>query len=431
MNETAINMFKFYLCFWLLIQIVYFFTSFFYINLFQFSYIVNIAKSSAAVINMNSMILLLAINPYFKMKNKIVLHKCILASLFLFSLMHTIAHLYNYHLLNNYSYIYITIPGVTGILVYACIFVIILGVLLKTYEFFIYSHIIFAYTTIPLLILHGSFCFIKNKEGSCSSSTFWIWIIGPLFFIMLYKIHFYYTCFNTPTYISNYKIHSNDIIELEFKKRGFSFKSGEYIYVNCPNISRLQWHPFTISSNPLNFNVFKVFIKNKGDWTSRFIELIKSDTHFLIIHIGKGASANYLKDLIHYDTIVIIASGIGITPFISLLKLFDASYAFNTKKIILHWICRDPSDFNLFLRHLIKFYHKIDCHLYITKPDSQFYCKPFEFIHARPDIDDILHRAKIYENIKILHCCSSELTKSIETTCKKYKLIYEQGEFSI
>lgn len=431
MNKIQNNMYVFF-CIWIIIQSVYFFTSFFYINLSEFSYIVNIAKSSAALINMNSMILLLSINPCFKIKNRIIVHKFILVSLLLFTLMHTGAHLYNYYLLQNYSFMYNTISGATGILVYLCIFMIIIGILLKSYEFFIYSHILSAYTIIPLLTLHGSFCFIKNKQGECSPSTFWIWILGPLVFIMAYKIYFYYTCFKNSTYISNYKVHSNDIIELEFKKKQFSFKPGEYIYLNCPNISRLQWHPFTISSNPLKFNVFKLFIKNKGDWTSQFIGLIRNGTQLPKIYVGKGISVNYLKDLINYDTIVIFASGIGITPFISLLKLFDTSYTYNNnKKIILHWICRDPSDFNLFLTDLITFYYKIECHLYITKTDSNFYCKPFKFHYMRPDIDDILHRAKIFENVKILHCCSPELTTSIETNCKKYKLIYEQGEFSI
>ncbi|CAM9704545.1 unnamed protein product, partial [Choristocarpus tenellus] len=28
--------------------------------------------------------------------------------------------------------------------------------------------------------------------------------------------------------------------------RGYKFKAGEYAYINCPMISRTQWHPFSL-----------------------------------------------------------------------------------------------------------------------------------------------------------------------------------------
>ncbi|CAN0546937.1 unnamed protein product, partial [Ectocarpus sp. 12 AP-2014] len=32
--------------------------------------------------------------------------------------------------------------------------------------------------------------------------------------------------------------------------RGYTFKAGSYIYVNCPAIDRAEWHPFSLIPVP-------------------------------------------------------------------------------------------------------------------------------------------------------------------------------------
>ena len=34
----------------------------------------------------------------------------------------------------------------------------------------------------------------------------------------------------------------------------FSFKPGDYVYLNIPSIAQFEWHPFTISSAPEQAN---------------------------------------------------------------------------------------------------------------------------------------------------------------------------------
>jgi NADPH oxidase len=38
--------------------------------------------------------------------------------------------------------------------------------------------------------------------------------------------------------------------ELRMKKSNFKFEAAQYLFLNCPYISRNEWHPFTISSAP-------------------------------------------------------------------------------------------------------------------------------------------------------------------------------------
>lgn len=55
------------------------------------------------------------------------------------------------------------------------------------------------------------------------------------------------------------------------KPEGYTFKPGQYAFINIPEISRWQWHPFSIASSPNNdFMVF--MIKKSGDFTNRLLD---------------------------------------------------------------------------------------------------------------------------------------------------------------
>ena len=44
--------------------------------------------------------------------------------------------------------------------------------------------------------------------------------------------------------------HPSDVVELRMGKKGFKYKSGQYLYLNAPHLSYYEWHPFTITSAP-------------------------------------------------------------------------------------------------------------------------------------------------------------------------------------
>lgn len=51
------------------------------------------------------------------------------------------------------------------------------------------------------------------------------------------------------------------------KKHGFKMGAGQYIFLQCPSISQLEWHPFTLTSAPEE-DYFSVHIRVVGDWTA-------------------------------------------------------------------------------------------------------------------------------------------------------------------
>lgn len=76
----------------------------------------------------------------------------------------------------------------------------------------------------------------------------------------------------------------NDLVELVMSNnhRRFSYWSpGQFVYLNCPQISSYEWHPFTISSMDHANRLFTLHIKAAGDWTKELKNQleIRSDGH--------------------------------------------------------------------------------------------------------------------------------------------------------
>ncbi|KAF9177806.1 hypothetical protein BGZ50_008369 [Haplosporangium sp. Z 11] len=78
-----------------------------------------------------------------------------------------------------------------------------------------------------------------------------------------------------PTSISKIVLHPSKVVEVQIKKEKkhgesyFRAKAGQYLFLNCPDISLFEWHPFTITSAPEEDYV-SVHIRIVGDWTKAF-----------------------------------------------------------------------------------------------------------------------------------------------------------------
>lgn len=64
------------------------------------------------------------------------------------------------------------------------------------------------------------------------------------------------------------------VLELQLVKNGFKMEVGQYVFLNCPAISQLEWHPFTMTSAPEE-EFFSVHIRSAGDWTDKLIDIMQ------------------------------------------------------------------------------------------------------------------------------------------------------------
>lgn len=148
---------------------------------------------------------------------------------------------------------------------------------------------------------------------------------------------------------------SSDVLEISFETGpGTEYKAGDYVFLNVPGVSFLEWHPFSLTSAP-NANGKKVFfhLKEAGSWTKKVIDAAKErDDGVLPVRIdGFYGHSGACEDLKKKDGVVLVGGGIGVTPMISLaMELCET----NTSPVALFWIVRTIDEFSIFSTELIE-----------------------------------------------------------------------------
>ena len=125
-----------------------------------------------------------------------------------------------------------------------------------------------------------------------------------------------------------------------FQKRG----TGGYCYVCLPWVSKSQWHAYSLFENPAKEDERQVFMLKAGDWTSSVHEVLQRDTRRPVWVQGPFHSP--YRNAEEYDNQILVASGIGITPALSVLHAHKDSRRTN-----LIWSTRDPAMLEFFLEH--------------------------------------------------------------------------------
>eukprot|EP00850_Spirogloea_muscicola_P022048 SM000274S09995 [mRNA] locus=s274:3565:8380:- [translate_table: standard] len=115
---------------------------------------------------------------------------------------------------------------------------------------------------------------------------------------------------------------------------GVQYKALDIIFINVPSISRLQWHPFSICSSPLDGNMsLTVIVKSTGGWTKELashVETHRDDPLWLKTEGPYGQEQDFFAK---YDELLLVAGGIGITPLLP-------------SRVTLVWSVRNEEDFH-------------------------------------------------------------------------------------
>lgn len=120
---------------------------------------------------------------------------------------------------------------------------------------------------------------------------------------------------------------------------------GGICYVCLPWISKDQWHAFSLFENPHNPAERQIFIQKTGDWTTEVHRVLQRET--VRPAWVQGPFQSPYDNAIAYDNQILVASGIGITPALSVIRAHK-----DTRRISLIWAVRDPDLLEFFLRHL-------------------------------------------------------------------------------
>jgi predicted ferric reductase len=126
-----------------------------------------------------------------------------------------------------------------------------------------------------------------------------------------------------------------EIVEFDLKRTKGTLekhRAGQFAYIRVlSKTCGYEEHPFTLSSAPGEKGI-RFIIKNLGDYTGR-LEKVTQGTSVLV----DGPYGIFTPELSD-NPMVFIAGGIGITPFLSILKEWDAKGL--SGPVILVWSCR-------------------------------------------------------------------------------------------
>ncbi|XP_040903769.1 NADPH oxidase 1 [Toxotes jaculatrix] len=277
-----------------------------------------------------------------------------------------------------------TIAGLTGVIITLALILIItssMEVIRRSYfEVFWYTHHLFI-IFFAGLVFHGAgrivrsqqstnpphnFTFCKDRSDEwgripeCPIPQFaggfpqtWMWVIGPMVLYLFERLLRFIRYMQTVRY-RKIVMRPSKVLELQLVKNGFKMEVGQYVFLNCPAISQLEWHPFTMTSAPEE-DFFSVHIRSAGDWTDKLISIMQQ------LPEGEqgpkmgvdGPFGTASEDVFDYEVSMLVGAGIGVTPFASILKSIwykfkDSDPKLRTRKIYFYWLCRETHAFEWF-----------------------------------------------------------------------------------
>lgn len=387
---------------WTAANCVLFFESFFkYLRADNYSdirgileYSLPVARGSAAVLNFNCGIILITvcrnlitllrntfINRIVPLDKNITFHKVIAWTILLFTCIHLGSHYFNMlHLqeatnaeLTNYGLpvgitanmvSMATLPGATGHIIIIAMFLMYTSAIermrMKYFEVFWYTHHLFI-VFFAFLLAHGASCIVHSNDftGPCVPKT-WKWCVLSMFLYLIERLIREFRG-RRETYIAKVVQHPSKVVEVQMKKPSMRYKPGQYLFLCCPDVSPLQWHPFTISSAPEE-DLVSVHVRVVGDFTSAFAKRLgckfdkddKSDPPASLPRMmidGPFGSAS--EDVFKFEVAVCVGAGIGVTPFSSILKsiwyrVINPNTVMKMRKCYFFWTCRDTQAFEWF-----------------------------------------------------------------------------------
>jgi len=354
---------------------------------------VTLARASAASIKLNCALLLCTVlrnflswlrgtflGTYLPIDKNIIFHRNLAWVIAAFAALHTIAHYFNYHTIATYQgdpadleiaglkvttipsaakLAYTTLPGSTGHIV-TLIMVLMYSSAIRYIRSPMFN--VFWYTHHLFILFFGILCF-HGASGLLEPPTFWCWVIGPG---VLYAIERTIRVLrgNQDTILQLAVAHPSKVLELQMKKSTFNYKSGQYLFLNCPYIAGQEWHPFTITSAPEE-DFVSVHIRIVGDWTGDLWNFLNPEKRLGVVQENllsapdgspifriDGPYGAASEEVFKFKTVMLVGGGIGVTPFGSILKSIryriESGQGNVITKVYFYWISRDKNAFEWF-----------------------------------------------------------------------------------
>lgn len=191
------------------------------------------------------------------------------------------------------------------------------GVRTRNFELFFYTHQLYVVFVVFLAMHAGDFIFFM-----CS---------GGIFLFMLDRFLRSIQSRKTVDIISATSLPCGTVELVLSKPACLRYNALSFIFLQVRELSWLQWHPFSVSSSPLEGRYhLSVLIKVLGEWTEKLKgkisnneerqKLLETRLKSLITASVEGPYGHESPYHLTYKHLILVAGGIGISPFLAILS---------------------------------------------------------------------------------------------------------------
>lgn len=186
------------------------------------------------------------------------------------------------------------------------------------FELFFYTHQLYVVFVIFLALHVGDFIFSMTAGG--------------IFLFILDRFLRFCQSRRTVDIISAKCLPCGTMELVLAKPANLRYNALSFVFLQIREISWLQWHPFSVSSSPLDGkHKLAVLIKVLGKWTDELRGTIEnicaaemqdspSPAHPRITASVEGPYGHEVPYHLMYENIILVAGGIGISPFLAVLS---------------------------------------------------------------------------------------------------------------
>ncbi|KAJ8754927.1 hypothetical protein K2173_015439 [Erythroxylum novogranatense] len=183
------------------------------------------------------------------------------------------------------------------------------------FELFFYTHQLYVVFVVFLALHVGDFIFTIAAGG--------------IFLFMLDRFLRFWQSRRTVDVISANCLPCGTVELVLSKPKSLRYNALSFVFLQIGRLSWLQWHPFSVSSSPLDGKYHMCFlIKVLGTWTDKLKQhisnkLLEAEPHRIYKKITASVEGPYGHESpyhLMYENLILVAGGIGISPFLAILS---------------------------------------------------------------------------------------------------------------